>query len=104
MALSPQAIVAALVRVAATSSPTTYEFFANNGFEEEEKEEESGGENIEGFVRKLNGFLSMNLLNPKEESFDAEGIEGERSKVPGLKEKLAGRFFLRYYLGFFQFI
>ena len=38
---------------------------AKNGFEEEEKEEEGGKENMEGFARKLNGFLSMNLPNPK---------------------------------------
>ena len=64
--------------------------FAKNGFEEEEKEKEGGEENMEGFVRKLKGFLPMNLPNPKGESFDAEGIEGEgkRSKVVGLKEKL----------------
>ena len=47
---------------------------------------------MEGFVHRPKGFIPMNLPNPKGEFFDAEGIEGERSKVPGLKEKLAGGF------------
>ena len=34
----------------------------------------------------------MNLPNLKGESFDAEGIEERRSKVVGLKEKVAGVF------------
>ena len=34
----------------------------------------------------------MNLSNPKRESFVTEGIKGGRSKVVGLKEKLAGGF------------
>ena len=34
----------------------------------------------------------MNLPNPKGESFDTEGIEGGRSKVAGLKEKMPGGF------------
>ena len=67
------------------------------GEEEEEEEEEDDDEegNVEGLVRKSNGFLPMNFSNPKRESFDAEGIscgERERSKVAGLKEKLAGGF------------
>ena len=78
-------------------------FLAKNGFEEEKKEE-SRKENVEGFVRKSNGFLPMNLLNPKGEYFDAEGIEREISKVAGLKEKLARGFFSRYYFGLFQLI
>ena len=50
---------------------------------------------MEGLVHKSNGFLLMDLSNPKGESFDTEGIgcRGEgRSKVVGLKEKLAGGF------------
>ena len=100
--MSLQALVAASIRVAATSSPTTQEFFAKNGFEEEEKEEEGGEENMEGFVHKLKGFLPMNLTNPKVVSFDTEGIERERSKVPSLKEKLAGGFSRVITLGFFN--
>ena len=42
--------MAALVRVAAMSSPTAWESLTKNGFEEEEKEEEGGKENMEGFV------------------------------------------------------
>ena len=84
--------MAATVRVAATSSPTIEEFSTKNGFEEEEKEEEGEKENMEGFGCKSKGFLPMNLPNPKEESFDTKGIEGGRSKVIGLKEKLAGGF------------
>ena len=34
----------------------------------------------------------MNFPNPKGEFFDAKGIEGGRSKLAGLKEKLAGGF------------
>ena len=45
----------------------------------------------------------MNLPNPKGESFDAERIEGGRSKVTGLKEKLARGFSQRIItLGFFN--
>ena len=44
----------------------------------------------------------MNLQNPKEESFDIEGIEGGRSKVTCLKEKLAGGFSRGITLGFFN--
>ena len=50
---------------------------------------------MEGLVCKSNGFLLMNFLNPKGESFDAEGIgcrEEERSKITGLKEKSARGF------------
>ena len=82
------------------SSPTTQEFSTKNGFKEEEKEEEE--ENMKGFVRKSKGFLPMNLPNPKGESFDAEGIEGRRSKVAGLREKLAGGFSRGITLGFFN--
>ena len=66
-----------------------------NGFKEEEEEEEGGEENMEGLVRKSNGFLPMNFSNPKGESFDAEGIgcgKRGRLKVVGLKEKLTGAF------------
>ena len=96
--------MAASIQVAATSSPTMQEFSTENGFEEEEKEEEGGKENIEGFVRKANGFLPMNLPNPKGGSFNIEGIERGRSKVIGLKEKLAPGFSLWYYFGLFQLI
>ena len=34
----------------------------------------------------------MNFTNPKGESLDMEGIEGGRSKVIGLKEKMSGGF------------
>ena len=44
----------------------------------------------------------MNFPNPKEESFDIEGIEGGRSKVAGLKEKLVGGFSGGITLGFFN--
>ena len=44
----------------------------------------------------------MNFPNPKEESFDVEGIKGGRSKVVGLKEKLAGDFSRCITLGFFN--
>ena len=57
---------------------------------------------MEGFVRKSKGFLPMNLPNPKGESFDTKGIEGGRSKVPGLKEKLVGGFSRGITLGFFN--
>ena len=30
---------------------------------------------MEGFLRKSKGFLPMNLLNPKGEYFEIEGIE-----------------------------
>ena len=46
-------------------------------------------------VRKSNGFLPMNLSNPKEDFSDAEGINciGERrSKAVVLKQKLAEGF------------
>ena len=75
---------------------------AKNGFEEEEIEEEGGEEKIEGFVRRLKRFLPMNLSNPKGESFDAVGIEGGRSKVIGLKEKMVGGFSRGIILGFFN--
>ena len=29
---------------------------------------------MEGFVRRLKGFITVNLLNPKGEFFDEEGI------------------------------
>ena len=80
---------------------TTQEFSAKNGFEEEEKEEEGGEENMEGFIHKSKGFLHMNLPNPRGESFDIEGIEGGRSKVAGLKEKLTRGFSWGITLGFF---
>ena len=57
---------------------------------------------MEGFIRKSKGFLLLNLPNPKGESFDIEGIEGRRSKVVGLKEKLAGGFSQVITLGFFN--
>ena len=57
---------------------------------------------MEGFVRKSNGLLPMNFPNPKGESFDAKGIEGGRSKVSVLKEKLAGGFSQGITLGFFN--
>ena len=75
---------------------------AKNGFEEEEKEEEGGEKNMKGFIRKSKGFLPMKLSNPKGESFDTEGIEKERSKVSGLKEKLVGGFSWGITLGFFN--
>ena len=46
-------------------------------------------------VRKLKGFLPINLSIPKRESFDAEGISfgGEKKSIAAsLKEKLAGGF------------
>ena len=48
------------------SSPTTQEFSTKNRFEEENKKEEGGEDNMEGFIRKSNEFLPMNLPNPKE--------------------------------------
>ena len=78
--MSLRAIVTVLVRVTTTSSPTTQEFLAKNGFEEEEKENEGGNENMKGYVRKLNGFLSMNLPNPKGESFDTTELKEEDQK------------------------
>ena len=58
-----------------------------------------------GLVRKSKGFLPRNLSNPKGVSFGAEEhkyllfghdrtdcVRGGRSKVIGLKEKLAGGF------------
>ena len=94
-----RATVVASIRVAAASSPITQEFPSKNGFEEEEKEN-----NMESFVHKSKGFLPINLPNPKVESFDTEGIEGEgkRSKVAGLKEKLAGDVSQGITLGFFN--
>ena len=44
----------------------------------------------------------MNLSNLKGEFFDAKGIEGGRSKVAGLKEKLAGGFSWGIIFGFFN--
>ena len=44
----------------------------------------------------------MNFPNPKGEFFDAEGIEGGRSKVTCLKEKLVGGFSRGITLGFFN--
>ena len=75
---------------------------SKNGFEEEEKEEEGREENMEGFVHKSKGFLPMNLPNPKGESFDTKGIEGGRSKVVGLKQKLTAGFSRGITLGFFN--
>ena len=63
--MSLQATMATSVRVAASSSPTTHKFLAKNGF----KEEEGGEENIEGFIHKSKGFLSMNFPKPKVEFF-----------------------------------
>ena len=57
---------------------------------------------MEGFVRKSKGFRPMNLPNPKGESFDIEGIEGGRSKVSCLKEKLVEGFSRVITLGFFK--
>ena len=57
---------------------------------------------MKGFIRKSKGILPMNLPNPKGESFDTEGIKGGRSKVAGLKEKLARGFSLGITLGFFK--
>ena len=51
--------------------------------------------NVKGLVHKSKGFLPMNVSNPKEEFSDVEGtgcIGEERSKVAGLKEKLARGF------------
>ena len=67
------------------------------GFEEEEKEEEGGEEYTEGFIRK-----SKDLPNSKGWSFDTEGIEGERSKVSGLKENLVKGFSWGITLGSFN--
>ena len=75
---------------------------AKNGFEEEEKEKEDEKEKMEGFVRRSKGFIPVNLPNPKREFFDAEGIEGGRSKVVGLKEKLAGGVSWGIAVGFFN--
>ena len=70
-----------------------------------EEKEGRREENVEGLVRKANGFLPMNLSNPKGESFDVEGIgcggEG-RSTAVGLKEKLAGGFSRDITLSFFN--
>ena len=44
----------------------------------------------------------MNLPNSKGESFDTEGIEGGRSKVESLKEKLVGGFSQGTALGFYN--
>ena len=57
---------------------------------------------MEGFVRRSKKFLPMNLPNPKGEFFYAEGIEGGRSKVAGLKEKLTRGFSRGITLGFFN--
>ena len=89
--------MATSVRGETTFSPTTQEVFAKNGFEEEEKEEEGGR-----ILCKSKGFLPMNFPNPKGKSFSIEGIEGGRSKVASLKEKLAGGFFWVITLGFFN--
>ena len=90
------------IQVAVVSSPITHEFSTKNGFEEEEREEYGGEKNMKGFVRKSKGFLPMNLPNPKGESFDAKKIEGGRSKVASLKEKLTGGFSWGITLGFFN--
>ena len=55
---------------------------------------------MEGFVRRSKGFFPINLPNPKGQSFDVERIEKGRSKVAGLKEKVAGGFCLGITLGF----
>ena len=89
--------MATSVRGETTFSPTTQEFFAKNGFEEKEKEEEGGR-----ILCKSKGFLPMNFANPKGKSFAIEGIEGGRSKVSSLKEKLAGGFSWVITLGFFN--
>ena len=57
---------------------------------------------MEGFVCRSNKFIPMKFPNPKGESFDAEGIEGGRSKVAGLKEKLVGGFSRGITLGFYN--
>ena len=60
---------------------------------------------MEELVRKSNGFLPMNLSNPKRESFDVEeiGCRGEgRSTTTSLKEKLGGGFSQGVTLGFFN--
>ena len=57
-------------------------------------------------VYKSKGFLTMNISNPKGESFDAKGTDcrgGGRSKVAGLKEKLVGGFSRGIPRGFFNF-
>ena len=97
--MSLRTTMATLVLVA-TSSPTSQEFLAKNGFEEEEKEEEGGEEKMEGFVCRSKGFIPVNLPNLKGEFFEVEGIKGRRSKVVGLKEKLAGGFSRGITVGF----
>ena len=60
---------------------------------------------MEGLIRKSNGFLPINFSNPKEKTFNAEGIGcggGERSKVA--KRKIGERLFSRYYFELFQLI
>ena len=96
-----RATVTGSVQVGAASSLTTKEFSAKNGSKEEEKEE-SGEEKMKGYVCRSKGFIPMNFSNPKEEFFYVEGIEGGRSKVVGLKEKLAGGFSRGITLGFFN--
>ena len=44
----------------------------------------------------------MNFPNPKGKSIDTEGIEGGRSKVAGLKEKLVRGFSRVITLGYFK--
>ena len=71
----------------------------------EEEKERRKEETVEGLVSRSKEFLPMNLSNPKLESFDAEGIDcvrGGRSKVAGLKEKLARDFSRSITLGFFK--
>ena len=67
--------------------------------------EEDEEENVEGLVCKSNGFLHMNLSNPKEEFFDTEGTDciGEaRSTTTCLKEKLEGGFSRGITMSFFN--
>ena len=60
---------------------------------------------MEGFVRKSKGFLPMNLLNPKGESFGTEGSNRMRKiKSRRFERKIGGRFFFEYYFGLFQLI
>ena len=57
---------------------------------------------MKGFEHKSKIFPPMNLPNSKGQSFDTEGIEGGRSKVASLKEKLAGGFSRGITLGLFN--
>ena len=82
-----------------------------NGFQSDvttvkgEIEEEDEEENVEDLVCKSNGFLPINLSNPKEDFFNTKGIgcggDG-RSIAVGLEEKLVEGFSNSITLGLFN--